>query len=75
MFKNRKWTIPVLCLVLVSLLLGLIGLEGRLPQVLVYNGTASVEVGWYLLLPPEDIVEGDMVIFSLPKDMQDMAEE
>ena len=75
MRTNRKRIVPGLCLGTVLLLLALIGLEGKLPQVLVYNGTASVEVGWYLLLPPEDIVEGDMVIFSLPKDMQDMAEE
>ena len=73
MLTNRKRKVPGLCLGVVLLLLALIGLEGRLPQVLVYNGTASVEVGWYLLLPPKDIAEGDLVIFSLPEDMQELA--
>ena len=75
MIRNRKRVVSGVCLGLVLLLLSLIALEGRLPQVLVYNGTASVEVGWYLLLPPEDIAEGDMVIFSLPEDVQALAVE
>ena len=74
MLRNRNRMVPGVCLGLVFLLLCLIGLEGKLPQILVYNGTASVEVGWYLLLSPEDVAEGDMVIFSLPEDMQQLAE-
>ena len=75
MLTNRKRIVPGLCLGAVLLLLALIGLEGKLPQVLVYNGTASVDVGWYLLIPPKDIAEGDMVIFTLPDDTQELAEE
>ena len=74
MHRNKKREVPGVCLGLVLLLLGLIGLEGRLPQVMVYNGTSSVDVGWYLLLPPKNIAEGDMVVFSLPEDMQKLAE-
>ena len=64
-----------LCLGWILILMGLIGMEGSLPQYFVYNSTASVPVGWYLMLSPEDINTGDMVIFTLPEEMQDLAEE
>ena len=73
MLTDRKRIVPGVCSVVVLMLLALTGMEGRLPQVLVYNGTASVEVGWYLLLPSEDIDEGDMVVFSLPENMEALA--
>ena len=41
----------------------------------VYNATASVPVGWYLLLPPQNVARDDMVVFTVPEDMQALAVE
>ena len=72
---NRKRVVLGVCFGWLLMLIGLISMEGRLPQYLVYNSTASVPVGWYLLITPNDISKGDMVVFTLPEKMQVLAEE
>ena len=75
MYKNKNRIVLGICLGWMLILMGLIGMEDRLPQCFVYNSTGSAPVGWYMLLPPNDITRGDMVVFNLPEEMQILAEE
>ncbi|BAL82989.1 putative TraF peptidase [Selenomonas ruminantium subsp. lactilytica TAM6421] len=75
MCRKRKRVVLGLCLGWMLILMGLISVEKRLPQLFVYNATASVPVGWYLLLSPQDVARDDMVVFTVPEDVQELAVE
>lgn len=75
MCRKRKRVVLGLCFGWMFMLMGLISMESRLPQLLVYNTTASVPVGWYLLLPPQDVSRDDMVVFTVPEDIEKLAVE
>lgn len=75
MCRKRKRVVLGLCLGWMLMLIGLISMESRLPQLFVYNATASVPVGWYLLLSPQNVARDDMVVFVMPDDMQELAVE
>ena len=75
MCRKRKQVVLGLCFGWAFMLMLLIRVESRLPQVFVYNATASVPVGWYLLLPPQNVARDDMVVFTVPEDMQALAVE
>lgn len=43
------------------------------PKVLIYNHTASVPVGWYIVIPSNNYHAGDYVVFKVPHDIQSLA--
>lgn len=46
-------------------------LYGSLPEIFIFNHTASVPVGWYLILPSTQYDVGDYVVFSVPQKTAD----
>ncbi len=57
------------------LLLAFLGKRAPLPQLFIYNYSASFPVGWYVILPEKDYRMGDLVIFDLPEDARKLALE
>jgi Type IV secretory pathway, protease TraF len=50
-------------------------LYGSLPKIFIFNHTASLPVGWYLILPVSsgNYAVGDYVVFSVPDDIEEIA--
>lgn len=57
------------CLFFILLLYGKIAL----PQILIYNHTASVPYGWYLVFPVRSYHVGDLVVFTAPEEIRQLA--
>lgn len=46
-----------------------------LPKILVYNRSASLPVGWYLIVPTQQLHVGDIVVFKAPSQAEALAIE
>lgn len=67
--KKKQWPAAI------SLILFFLLLSGKLPvpKIFVYNRTASLPVGWYLILPSQSYQLGDIVVFQAPEKAKELA--
>ena len=75
--KSRREQLHTLAVTLVVMCLCLVVWHAPVawPQVLIYNHTSSVPVGWYLMMPVGDIEDGDIVGFSVESEAAQLAVE
>lgn len=73
--KFKKSPIKIFCLVLGMIFFVTIiyGKTSLLSQIVVYNHSASLPVGWYVVVPDKNYKVGDIVVFDLQEKARALA--
>ncbi len=70
---GEKRRILFFTLLAIAGFLFMIAMEDHFPKFLVFNHTRSLQTGWYLMLPAENLQDGDIVGFELSRQPRELA--